>query len=164
MIPVRRRLSALVNRPGLDELEEGDFGLEPRSIMPLHLEASGHRAEGRWERAAGCVFEGLAGFEHWLFSNYPGTVYFLGVAGAVDDRPMAVEQLNGRISHIRNADRIKEKPPTRGRVAVLRREMGANLNADAGGFSFGRRFEKITFGHRPNSSRQVIEAGPRRSR
>ena len=144
-----------VNRSGLDELKEGSLGFELGSIGALHFERAGHRTKGRRQRAARSVFEGLAWLEDRLFADDARSVDLLGTARAVHDRPMSVEQLDGRIAHIRDPNRVQEEPATGGRVAVFRRKTRTDLNADARGFGFGGRFEEIAFGHVSDSSRQA---------
>ena len=146
----------LVNRSRLDELKKRGLRFELCSVGALHVEASSHRAKGRWQRTARGVFEGLAWLERWLFADDTGTMDFFGVASAVDDRPMSIEELDGRLALIGNVDRIEKEPATRLRIAVLRRIVGANSDADAGGCRFGRGFEKIAFRHGQDSSRHLF--------
>jgi hypothetical protein len=146
----------LVNRSGLDELKERSLCFEMSSIGALHVEASCHRAKGRWQRTARGVFEGLAWRKGRLFANDPGTMDFFGMAGAVDNGPVAIEELNGRLALVGNLDLIEKEPATGLWIAVFRRIMGANSNADAGRLSLGRCFEKIAFGHGRNSSRHIF--------
>lgn len=149
---IRRLLS--VNRSGLDELEEGGFGFELGSIRALHFESACHRPKGRWQWAARSIFERLSWLEDRLLANDPGPVDLLGMARAVHDRPMPVQQLNGRIAYIRNANRVEEEPAAGGRAAVLRRITRTDLDPNAPGFGFGTRLEEIAFGHARDASRQ----------
>ena len=144
-----------VNRSGLDELKEGGLSVELGSICALHLELAGHRTKGRRQRAARSVFEGLSWLEHRLFADHPGPVDLLGMARTVHDRPMSIEQLDGRIAYIRNPNRVQEKPATGGRAAVFRRKTRADLYTDSRGFGFGSCFEEIAFRHVLDASRQA---------
>ncbi len=86
-----------MNRAGPDQLEERHLGLELGPVAADHLEGSRHRAEGRRERAARGVFEALAGLEDGLLADDAGAVDLLGMARPVDDRPVAIDQLDRRI-------------------------------------------------------------------
>ncbi len=138
---------SLVNRLGLYQLEEGGFGFELGTISPLHLESTGHRTEGRRQRAARRVFKGLSRLENRLFADDARTVDLLRMTRAVHDRPMPVQQLDGRVTDIRDSNRIEKKPTTSGRIAVFRREARTDLDADTRGFGFGARLEEVGFGH-----------------
>lgn len=152
----------LVNGTRLDELEDRGLRFELRSIGALHVKTPSHRAEGRWEWAARSVFEGLARLERRLFAHDAGAVDFFGMAGAVDDRPMAIEKLNGGVAFVGDVDRVEEEPSTRLGVAVLWRIAGANPDANAAGFCFGRGFEKIRLGHARDFSRHFLRLRTRR--
>jgi len=151
---------ALVNRSRLDQLKEARLRFKVCSVGALHVETPGHRSEGRWEWASRGVFEGLARGQRRLFADHAWTMNFFCVAGAVDDRPMTIEELDGRVALVRNMDRVEEEPATRRGVAVLRRIVRSNSNADACGFRLGRCFKEIAFGHGRDSSRHV--SGKRR--
>jgi hypothetical protein len=146
----------LVNGSGLDELEERGLGFELCPVGALHLEASGHRAKGRRQRAARGVFEGLAWRQSRLLADDAGTMNFFGMPGAIDDGPMAIEELDGRLALIGNLDRVEKEPATRLWIAVLGRILGANSNADTGRLGLGRCFKEIAFGHGRNSSRHIF--------
>ena len=62
----RRRAKCSVDGAGLQQLEEGDLGLEPGPVGALHIEYAGHRAEGRRQRTARGVLEGLPGLDYGL--------------------------------------------------------------------------------------------------
>jgi len=142
----------LVNGSRLNELEEGGFRFELSSVSALHVEAAGHRTKGRGEWTAGCIFKGLAGFEGWLLADDAGSVDFLGMSGPIDDGPMTIPQLYGRVSDIRYANPVEKEPATRRWVTVLGRIMRSDLNPNARSFRFGGGFEEITVGHAGNSS------------
>jgi len=150
------RRFTLVNGSGLDQLEETRLRFELCSVSALHVETSRHRSKGCRKRAARGVFEGLSGLEGGLFAHDAGAVDFFGVARAVDDRPMAIEELDGRVALIGNADRVEKEPATGRWIAVLRRIVRANSNADAGRFSLGECFERIVFGHGRDLSRRIF--------
>lgn len=150
------RLLILMNGSGLDELEEAGLRFELRTVGPLHVETSRHRAKWCWEWTARGVFEGLARGEGRLLADDAGTVDFFGMSCAVNDRPMAIEELDSGVTLIGNADRIEKEPTARWWTAVLRRIVRSNSNADAGGFGFRKSFEKITFGHGRDLSRRLF--------
>ena len=87
-----------MDRAGADQLEERDLGLELRAVAAQHLEGSGHRAEGGRQGTARGVFEALARLEHGLLADDAGAVDLLGMTGAVDDRPVAIDELDRRIA------------------------------------------------------------------
>lgn len=149
----------LVDRPGLNEFKKGGFGFELRPVGTLHLEGPRHRTKGGRERAARCVLEGFPGLEDWLFADDAGSVDLLGMTGSVHDRPMSVQQLNGRIAYIRNSDRIQKEPAAGGRIAVFRRETCADLDTNACSFRLGTRLEGFAFGHELDTSRRVRSSG-----
>ena len=153
-----------MNRARLHQLEKSHFGFEFRPVGTLHVKNAGHRSEGRREGTAGCVFEGLTRLEDWLLSDDSGTVDLFGMPRAIDDRPMSIQQLNGRVANIRDSNRIQEKPSTGGRVAVLGRMARVNLNTDTGSFRLGRRFEEICIGHIDDASRRAPVDGRARRR
>lgn len=150
-----------MNRSGLNQLEEADFRFESPAVLSLHLEGTGHRSEGRWQGASGGVFEALPGLQCRLFADDSGAMHFFGMAGSVHDGPMPVDQLDGSLAFVRNADGVKEEPAAARRVAVLRRKASADLHADALGFGFGIRFKEIVIRHGADPSRQArIALGP----
>ena len=146
--------SLLVNRSRLDELKEAGLGFELGPIGALHLESPGHGTEGCRKRTTRGVFETLSRLESRLFADDARSVNFLGMARTVYDRPMSIQELNRRIAHIRNSNRVQKKPAAGGRVAVLRREASTDLDADACGFGLGICFEEIDVGHEANISRR----------
>lgn len=145
-------LRSLVNRAWLDQLKESDLSFELCSIGTLHVEAPGHRSEGCRQRTARSVFKGLARLEDGLFTDDARSVNLLGMARAVDDRPMSIQQLDSRVSDIHNSNRVQEEPATAWGITVFRRIACADLNADARSFGFGGSFKEIGFGHVWNSS------------
>lgn len=136
-----------MDRARLDQLEECGLRFEVSSVGALHIEASCHRAKWGRQRAARGVFEGLAGSEGRLLSDDARAVNLFGMTGTVDDRPMAIEQLDGRVTFVGDANRIEEEPSACLGVAVFGRILCANPNAYASGFSFRRCFGKIALGH-----------------
>ena len=144
-----------VDRSGLHQLKEPNFGFEFDSVSPLHVVAAGHGAEGCGERAARGVFEGLPGFEHGLLANDAGAVDFFGVSRGVDDCPMAIQQLDGGISLIRNSNRVEEEPSARGRGAVLFGVAGTDEDAHALGEGFGAGFEGVVLIHAKDLSSRM---------
>ena len=130
--------SVLVDRTGLDQLEDSNLGCELGAVPALHVEGPRHRAERRGQRTSRCVLEGLTRFEGRLFSYDAGTMDFFGMAGAVDDRPMPVQQLDSLLALVRDPDRVEKEPAARGRVAVLGRIARANMNANACGLEQAR--------------------------
>ena len=149
----------LVNRTRLNELKECSLRFELAAIASLHVEDPGHRAEGSRERTARSVFEGLARIESRLLADHTGTVHFLSMAGAVDDRPMAIQELDPCLSDIRNTNRVEKEPATRGRAAVLRGITSADPHANTGRLGFGECFEEISVGHDRDSSRRRLHDG-----
>lgn len=143
-----------MNRARLYQLEQRDFGLEAGSVSTLHLEGSRHRAKWRRKRAARGVFKALAGLECGLFADHARAMNFFGMSRPVDDRPVAVDQLDGCFPLVRDTNGVQEKPPTRGGIAVFGGELCANLDADALGFGFGLRFKKIFVRHGADVSSQ----------
>lgn len=137
----------LMDRFGLDQLEEGGLGFEQGSVRALHLEIPGHRAKGRRQRTARSVFEALTGLENRLLSNDSRSVDLFRMACAIDDRPMSIQQLDRRISDVGNLNRVKEKPATHRWVAVLRRITRTDSDSDACSLGFGTGCEGIFFGH-----------------
>ena len=93
---------------------------------------------------------------HWhladLFADDAGAVDFFRVAGRVDDRPMAVQELNGRFAFIRDPDRVEEEPSTSGRVAMCLGKVRRHRHANAVGQSFGSGLEKVGFAHAMHTS------------
>ena len=152
-----------MDRPGLDQLKECDLSIEMGSVASLHLEASGHRSEGRGKRASRSVFEARIRLESGLLTNDTGAMDFLGMARAIHDRPMAIEELNLRRSCIRDSDRIEKEPSARRRAAVLRAIARADVDVKTIGLCIGGRFEKIVVGHGRHSSR-IASMDSRRER
>lgn len=153
--------ACLMDRAGLDQLKERNFRIELGSIAPLHLEDPSHGAEGRGQRTSRRVLEARIGLERRLFSDDAGAMDFLGVAGAVDDRPMSIEELNGRFADVRDSDRVEKEPSTGRWTAVFRRKSSANVDANARGQGIGRGFEEVVICHGPDSSRNA--SGSRRN-
>lgn len=144
-----------MNRPGLNQLEEGDFSFEAPSVLSLHFEGSGHRPKRRRQRAAGSVFKTLAGLECGLLSDNARSVHFLRMARSVYDRPVSIKQLDCGLTFVRDANRVEKEPATARGAAVFRREPGADLHSDAFGLGFGSRFKEIVFRHAPDPSSDV---------
>ena len=145
-----------VNRSGLDELKEAGLRFKLRPVLARHVKAARHRSEGRGQRTTRGVFKRLTGSEGGLFANNSRAMNFLGVTRPIYDRPMSIQKLDGCIANVRNLNRVEEEPATRLRIAVLRRIVRSNPNADSGGFRLGGCFEQIAFGHGWNSSRHSI--------
>jgi len=141
-----------MDRAWLHELEERDFGLESRAIRTLHFEDTRHRSEGCGEGAAGGVFECLARREDGLLPDDTGSVDFFGMSGAVDDRPMSVEELDRGLPFVGDTDRVEEEPATGRRVAVCRREVGHHIHSHALGHGARSRLEGFGITHRMDSS------------
>ena len=149
--------SSLVNRSGLHQLEETDFGFEFGPVGALHFVAASHGAEGRRERAAGGVFKSLPGFEHGLFSDDAGAVDFFCMPRRVDDRPMPILQLDGCLAFVRDSNRVEEEPPTRGGCAVFFGMAGANDDSHVLGEGFRAGFEGVVVIHDSNLSSRASD-------
>jgi len=151
-----RRNQRLVDRAGADQLEERDLGFEPGPVPAHHLEGPGHRAEGRRQGTARSVLEALTRLEHGLLADDAGTVDLLDVTRAVDDRPVAVDELDSRIGFVGDRNRVEEEPATGRRAAVLGRIACADLDADAAGHRLRARFEEVEIAHIKNSSSESL--------
>ena len=99
-----------MNGDRLRQLKETDFGLESRSIFPLHSIAPRHAAKGRRQWAARGVFKSSAGLDQRLLSNNAWALDLFGMTGSVHDVPMAIGELNRLTAFIGDSYRIQEKP------------------------------------------------------
>ena len=149
-----------MDRSRLHELKERDLRLERGPVFSLHVEDACHGSEGSGQGAAGCVLERLAGFEHGLLSDDARPVYLFGMSRAIDDRPMPVQQLDGRFTLVGDADRIEEEPSTGRRITVFRREIGDDVHAHAMGDGSRSRFEdfRVTHGRERSIGREGLAA------
>ena len=154
IVPPRRAGPGSMDRAGLDQLEEPHFRLELRPVGALHVEGSGHRPKRCRKRASRRVFKGLPGFEGGLLPYHARSVDFFGMARPVDDRPVAVQELDDRVALIRDPNRVEKEPAARRRAAVFVGVARPNADADAASFGFGGRFEWVGVTHAADSSRR----------
>lgn len=146
-----------MNRSGLHQLEETDFGFEFGPVGALHFEAASHGTEGRRERTAGGVFKSLAGFEHGLFSDDAGAVDLFRMPRRVDDRPMTIQELDGCLAFVSDSNRVEEEPTTRGGGAVFFGIAGANDDSHVLGEGFRAGFEGVVVIHGSNLSSRASD-------
>ena len=138
----------------LDQLKEGDLGLELCSIRALHVERASHRAERRGEWTARGVLKCLSGFESRLFADDARSMDLFAMPGSIDDCPVSIQQLDRHLALVGDPDRIKKEPAAGRWGAVLGRITCSNKNANARSFSFRRCFEEVCFTHVPDVSRR----------
>ena len=146
-----------MDRVGLAQLEHADLGVEVGSVASGHLIGACHRAEGRRERAARGVFEGLPGLEHGLFTDDAWAVDCFRMARRVDDRPMPIQQLDRGLAFVRNSNRVEEEPPTRGGRAVFFAIAGADEDSHVLGEGFRAGFEGVVVIHEADLSSRASD-------
>ena len=111
----------------------GDPGVEFLAAHGDHLIGALHHAEGRVERAAGGIREGLAGSEDRLLADDPRAPDLFHVPRPVGDGPVPGNQLRGLGPLVRYRDRVEEEPLVLRRLRPLRGILGLDPNLDAPG-------------------------------
>lgn len=102
-----------------------------------HLVGTIHRAKGRRERAARCVFKALPWRQHRLFAHDAWTADLFHFSYAVSDYPMSAQELNRIAAFVRNGHGVEKEPLALRRARSAWVKLRSDTDADVFGYGFG---------------------------